>query len=1021
MESTFNVAGLASGLDFNDIISKLMTVERRSVDVIGRRKLSYEGKIDAFQQFNTKLLSFETAAETLKKSDTFQVFATSLASSDAEVTAANVLSVTTSSSASPGTIAVEVKNLAQAQKVSSSSFSSTTTSLNSLTTFTGGYILVNGREVFLEATDSLADVRDKINAVNSGSSPSNVTASILSVSSSDNRLILTSDATGAAGMSLLAAANNSVLRELGIHAATTSIKNGFTGGADSDKLSSAVTAVGTLLDLSDPKSGTVTINGVGIAINLATDSLTAIATTINNSALGAGTASVESSTVNGITSYYLRINKTSYTDANNILQTLGILEGDFATVTTQVMTGSQQNKLASDPSQNVTAATTFSNIFNANVTANDTILITGTDHNGNQVSGSYTITNPATNTIQNLLNAIQTTFNSTVTASVSSGKIVLTDSTAGDSQLALTLTENNEGGGALNFGTFAATTTGSDRELVAGRDATIVVDGLEMTRSSNSISDVASGVTLNLKAAASGTTINVNIGRDSDAMIEDIKAFVDAYNEVFSFINEQNTFDDETQQGGALFGDSTLLGVRSTLTAIIGRTVSGVAGDYNSLSRVGITSDRDGILSIDTSTLKSVIESNFNDVLKLFTAQGTTTDANIDFVSNTKQTKAGTYAINITQLAARATVTGTVNLQTNPISAGGETVTITDFASGSAATVTLAAGVTIDTIVSAVNGELSAEQTETEAGSVRNTTNGTTAITSTTTFDGINGAGIAPATTGTITFEGTDRLGNEVSGTYSYSNSSTATVQSLLSAIETAYSNTVHAFLDNGYLVLQDARSGNSQMSLSFTSLPGSLAFGTLSTANSSTNFTGEEGRYAIEITATKNASNQLVLTHDLYGSANGFSVSSGANKTGTNTATLQGTDVAGTINGEAATGKGQMLSGDAGTSTSISGLSLLVKGSTTGSRGTVTLTLGVGEQMANALDYITLTNTGTVPSRILSLQTTTDDIAEQIESMEARLTKRRQLLLNRFVALEVTIAKLTAQSSFLSQRLLSK
>ncbi|MBI3090164.1 MAG: flagellar filament capping protein FliD [Candidatus Tectomicrobia bacterium] len=996
-----------------------MTVERRSVDVMGRRKLSYEGKIVAFQEFNTKLLSFETAAQTLQKTDTFNVFTSSLASSNAAVDAENVLSVTTSSSASPGTMAVEVKNLAEAQKVSSSSFSDTTTSLNSLTTFNGGYILVNGREVFLEATDSLTDVRDKINAVNSGSSPSNVTASILSVSSTDKRLILTSEATGADGMSLLEAANDSVLQELGIHAATTSIKNSFTGGADSDTLSSSVTAVGTLLDLSDSQAGTVTINGVGIAINLGTDSLTAIATTINNSALGAGTASVESVTEDGSTRYYLRINETSYTDVNNILETLGVLDGDFATVTTQVLTGSQSNKLAADPSQNVVATTKFNQIFNANVTANDTILISGTDHNGNQVSGSYTITNPSANTIQNLLDAIRTTFNSTVTASVSSGKIVLTDSTAGDSQLALTLTANNQGGGALNFGTFAVTTTGSDRELVAGRDATIVLDGLEMTRSSNSISDVAAGVTLNLKAAASGTTINVSIGHDSDAMIEDIEAFVDAYNDVFSFINEQNTFDEETQQGGALFGDSTLLGVRRTLTTIIGRTVSGVAGDYNSLSRVGITSDRDGILSINSSTLRSVIESNFNDVLKLFTAQGTTTDANIDFVSNTKQTKSGTYAINITQLAAKAAVTGTVNLLTNPISAGGETVTITDFASGGAATVTLSAGDTIDTIVSAINGELSVEQTETEVGSVRNTTDGSTAITNSTTFAGINGAGITPATSGTITFEGTDRLGGEVSGSYSYSNSSTDTVQLLLTAIETAYGNTVHAFLDNGYLVLQDARSGNSQMSLSFTSLPGSLDFGTLSTANSSTNFTGEEGRYAIEITATKNGSNQLVLTHDLYGSANGFSVSSGANKTGTNTATLQGTDVAGTINGEAATGKGQMLTGDAGTSTSIAGLALLVKGSTTGSRGTVTLTLGVGEQMASALDYITLTNTGTVPSRILSLETTTDDIAEQIENMEARLTKRRQLLLNRFVALEVTIAKLNAQSSFLSQRLL--
>ncbi len=82
------------------------------------------------------------------------------------------------------------------------------------------------------------------------------------------------------------------------------------------------------------------------------------------------------------------------------------------------------------------------------------------------------------------------------------------------------------------------------RELVAGADASIIVDGVTTTSADNTVDDVISGVTLNLLKTDADTTITLNIDRDLDAIMEKISAFVDAYNEVTSYIQQQQSYDE---------------------------------------------------------------------------------------------------------------------------------------------------------------------------------------------------------------------------------------------------------------------------------------------------------------------------------------------------------------------------------------------------------------------------------------------------------------------------------------------
>lgn len=125
----------------------------------------------------------------------------------------------------------------------------------------------------------------------------------------------------------------------------------------------------------------------------------------------------------------------------------------------------------------ITSATVWNAVDGANVQNGTTITISGTDHSGASVSGSYVISDASTGTVQDLLTQIQNTFGATATASVdTTGRITVTDSTTGASLMDLTLTVANPTGGSLNFGTIAQTSTTT---LSVG-------DGITMTFASGS-------------------------------------------------------------------------------------------------------------------------------------------------------------------------------------------------------------------------------------------------------------------------------------------------------------------------------------------------------------------------------------------------------------------------------------------------------------------------------------------------------------------------------------------------------
>jgi len=650
MAATGVVSGLASGLDWRKIIDQLRQIEYKKIEMVEGRKKIHEERTSAWQRLNTQLLSLKKSAGALNKPAGFNLYTTAL-SSDTTTKAEDILSVTPSTEGSPGTYRIVVSQLASAQRLSSNSYASQSEGLN-----LSGDLVAGGRTVKISATDSLASIRDKINAVNTGTNASRVTASIVNYGTSGYRLILTSDDEGSAGMSLLNGGPSDLLGSLGfVDASAKTAKNAVAAGHKSDGFSAADKAVGgsDLLNLTSPQSGeaTITINGAvrSVAIDLAADSLNTIRDAINTAFSGvfsSDPASVVSETVNGTTKYRLLIegNTIAYTDAGNILETLGILKRAGVSEVRGV-TGDVANTSGGAA---ITSSTLIKDIDGyVDYISGDTITLTGTNTDGAAVNSVLTITDAAT--IGDLLTEIQTRYGEVAASITADGKIQIVNNKIGDTNLAVTLTPGKTSLKCDTDNNFGAISTLRSRQIQAGANASISVDGVAIAPSSNTADDIIPGVTLNLKKAAGDTTVSLTVGRDYDGVKEKIEEFVTDYNDAMDAINGQLAYNAGTQKpGGPLFGDATLRTIKSNLTRIVLNQVSGVSANFSTLGLIGVSIGTNSRLTIDSSKLQDYFETNFGDVKKLFAADWSSTNSNLSYLYHTIDTKAGTYNVQIT-------------------------------------------------------------------------------------------------------------------------------------------------------------------------------------------------------------------------------------------------------------------------------------------------------------------------------------------------------------------------------------
>jgi flagellar hook-associated protein 2 len=152
-------------------------------------------------------------------------------------------------------------------------------------------------------------------------------------------------------------------------------------------------------------------------------------------------------------------------------------------------------------------------------------------------------------------------------------------------------------------------------------DAVVAINGLTITRSSNTISDAIEGVTLTLNkgTALEPGTSTLAIANNTTATKTAIDSFVTAYNSVVTMLKTSSAYDAATRKGAILNAEGTVRSIQTELSNLVQTSVTGVAGGITTLSSIGISVQTDGKLAVDNTKLSAALADPTKDVSALFT------------------------------------------------------------------------------------------------------------------------------------------------------------------------------------------------------------------------------------------------------------------------------------------------------------------------------------------------------------------------------------------------------------------
>ncbi|HWT55015.1 MAG TPA: flagellar filament capping protein FliD [Rhodocyclaceae bacterium] len=318
----------------------------------------------------------------------------------------------------------------------------------------------------------------------------------------------------------------------------------------------------------------------------------------------------------------------------NTFKTLGITSTDLSAVSGSATTSASPGTYNITVDQIAKANSVRSN--DAYTSSSDTFN-TGTLSikvgSGSPIDITIDATNNSLSGIRNAINNANAGVSASIVNDGTNQRLVLTSKTLG-SNGAISVTATDSGSG----GTFALSGLDSTSlvQLQAADDAKFSVNGLAVTRSTNSVSDVVTGLTLNLGKAGSST---ITVSKDNSTAVNAITAFVTAYNAVVSQNSSLTAYDAATKTDSILTGDSTVRSIQDKLAGLIGASVSNVAGGLSHLSDVGLSLQKDGTLALDTAKLSLALNDSTKDVGSLFT-QTTTGNTGIAVQFNTWLTSA---------------------------------------------------------------------------------------------------------------------------------------------------------------------------------------------------------------------------------------------------------------------------------------------------------------------------------------------------------------------------------------------
>ncbi len=223
-------------------------------------------------------------------------------------------------------------------------------------------------------------------------------------------------------------------------------------------------------------------------------------------------------------------------------------------------------------------------------------------------------------------------------------------------------------GGTLT-GTFAAPTglTGgltSTASGASGVNAVFTLNGIQLTRQSNAVSDAVDGITFNLLRGGETGTTTLTVAQDDGAATAGMQTVITNYNALmttYKTASASTKNSDGSINQAPLGGDQTASGIINQIQSALTGASSGLAGNsaYTNLSNLGVTTNSDGTLSLSTVTFKQAIDKDPAAALRLFTFAGRSTNGAVTVNGGGPHTFTGAVGFTITSYTPGGAVSGT--------------------------------------------------------------------------------------------------------------------------------------------------------------------------------------------------------------------------------------------------------------------------------------------------------------------------------------------------------------------------
>lgn len=226
------------------------------------------------------------------------------------------------------------------------------------------------------------------------------------------------------------------------------------------------------------------------------------------------------------------------------------------------------------------------------------------------------------------------------------GRLVLSSNETGMNNRISSITATGTGD-IQNFGyDFALSVDGDDAnwdQTVEALDASFSLEGQSMTSASNILEDIIPDAAITLKdVTETGSSVTLSITKSSSSVRSLLEEFVKSYNELSQLIANLTAYNPETDQASALQGDALTRSIQNQLRSIVSGSGSSF-GSVNALSSIGITTNRQGVLEIDSAELASALDNSFDDIAGFFSDESSGLTQRLDAVLEQYVSITGTF------------------------------------------------------------------------------------------------------------------------------------------------------------------------------------------------------------------------------------------------------------------------------------------------------------------------------------------------------------------------------------------